>query len=117
MKTANRNRSLFLRTALVAIPLAFASLAPASAVAEPRPTPVPHNGSLVRFVSQHSAADPAPTKLSQGSNQSRPEELCKDPKPASHRRTNDTQTDTSTSAGSSVAWHSWEWSVDGGPGA
>lgn len=114
MKTANRNRSLFLRTALVAIPLAFASLAPVSAMAEPRPTPVPHNGSLMSFVSQHSASNLAPTCLSRGATQSHPGAQAKDPKPASRDGANESHTHATGSADGPISRHSREWRLEGG---
>lgn len=58
MNTSHRNSLSFLRSAIVVIPLAFAGLAPISAMAESRPTPVPHRGSLLSSVTQY--GDPAP---------------------------------------------------------
>lgn len=89
MKTATRTRAPFLRSALVAIPLAVVSLTPVSA--EPRPTPVRHDGSLVAFVSQHLAADRTASRLSPGASRSRAQASANGATPANRYSANVSQ--------------------------
>lgn len=117
MNIADRNCASLLRCVAVAVPLALAGLAPLSAGAEPRPTPVPHNGSLATLMAQHGATDPAPARVARGTDPVQPGAAARDPEPGNSscgtqaRKVSDT-----ASANPSADWHSWEWRIDGGPG-
>lgn len=116
MTSSKGNRASLLRAAAVALPLALVGLTPTSALAEPRPTPVPHDGSLVSFVTQHSAADPAPASASHGTDPAQPGADSRDPKPGAYRSAHEQKVTATTPADNTASWHSWEWRIDGGPG-
>ncbi len=116
MNTARRNRSSLLRSAVVAAPIALLALAPMSALAESRPTPVPHDGSLVGYVTQHKATDPAPAASTKNTDPAGQGADARDPLPGAYRGAHAEKVRTADGAASSAPWHSWEWRIDGGPG-